>query len=819
MTNMTNHELERALPILFTDATVLEIRILTTNKGVVSGYFDNGESIAKSIAPYVGKCSIFCTLNEVDPSLFNRSPNMLTEFASSSTKDTDILRYRFLMVDVDPVRPSNVSASEEEREAARPIVEEIRQELKRERFPDPVICSSGNGFHILIKVDLDVTPESTALVRRFLNYLDLRYSTDKVHIDTCVYKAAQLTKLYGTLACKGEASEERPHRMSKILKSPDVIRNAPIELIRKIANQAPTSGGKGLKPEKGIVVKDWLVKNRLELHQTKPYSEDGELYVLKTCPWNHEHTNHSAYVIQFKNGAIAAGCHHESCKGKGWTDLKALYPSEEVGERTGNQGQTVKQSKKIIELSAEDIHFEDEDGVAYSAVEINGHLEVISMKSKDYKYYLTKRYLDANQSIPSSEAIKEALLVNSMKARYSHKSYSLKKRVAAKDDCLYYDLCNSNWEAVKISDGQVTIDHRPPILFTRTKGMQEQVLPNLSVTSSELLPLLRKHLRFKTELDLNLFAVYLVTCLVADIPHPILVLSGEHGAAKSTSLRMLQRIVDPSSKDLLTMPRRAHELAIILNNCYMPVFDNLSTLSLELSNMLCMASTGGGFSKRELYSDVDEVVLSLKRCAVLNGVNFAPTQSDLLDRSILIELDRIANTERKSERKIWHEFGVDLPRILGACFQALAAALKCYDESNIDETGRMADFCYYGYAVAEALGIGGTTFLNAYTQNRLTANEQALESHPVATAVVAFMRDKTEHTTSVSGLLNQLEVTADLERVDTRSKLWPKEANWLSRRLKDVKSNLSEVGITYEIRPNSDFKEITLYKVSGGNEN
>ena len=57
----------------------------------------------------------------------------------------------------------------------------------------------------------------------------------------------------------------------------------------------------------------------------------GKVFVINPCPWNPEHTNGSTYIIQFASGAIVAGCLHNSCKGKGWPELRSIYEPEVPG--------------------------------------------------------------------------------------------------------------------------------------------------------------------------------------------------------------------------------------------------------------------------------------------------------------------------------------------------------------------------------------------------------------------------------------------------------------------------------------------------------
>ncbi len=116
-------------------------------------------------------------------------------------------------------------------------------------------------------------------------------------------------------------------------------------------------------------------------------------------------------------------------------------------------------------------------------------------------------------------------------------------------------------------------------------------------------------------------------------------LHGEQGSAKSTLQELIKMLVDPSSILTLTFPRDINELVQKLSHNYIAYFDNMSNIPEWISDQLCRAVTGSGFSKRELYSDDDDIIYNFKRCIGLNGINLAATKADLLDRGIIIELN------------------------------------------------------------------------------------------------------------------------------------------------------------------------------------
>ena len=100
------------------------------------------------------------------------------------------------------------------------------------------------------------------------------------------------------------------------------------------------------------------------------------------------------------------------------------------------------------------------------------------------------------------------------------------------------------------------------------------------------------------------------------------------------------------------------------------------------SDEVCKAVTGVGNSKRKLYSDDEDVIVNYKRCIIINGINNYLTAPDALDRSVLIELERIKSKSRKEESKVEIEFEELRPKLLGFIFDILVKTLQIKQVSN-----------------------------------------------------------------------------------------------------------------------------------------
>jgi hypothetical protein len=217
-------EIERAIGLLYDPGDVVELRVLKAKKAkTVSGYFDGAHraDLIEAAEHWSGKApGVYVTLNPVDPTVMARYYNHAETFANETTKDNEILRRRWLPIDFDPKRPSGISSTDAEHQAALDRARDCRDYLQEQGFPEPIFADSGNGAHLLYRIDLPNEQEGTALVKRILDFLADRFSDSVVDVDRKVFNAARIWKLYGTLSAKGDHTQDRPHRIARILEVP-----------------------------------------------------------------------------------------------------------------------------------------------------------------------------------------------------------------------------------------------------------------------------------------------------------------------------------------------------------------------------------------------------------------------------------------------------------------------------------------------------------------------------------------------------------------------------------------------------------------------
>jgi hypothetical protein len=198
-----------------------------------------------------------------------------------------------------------------------------------------------------------------------------------------------------------------------------------------------------------------------------------------------------------------------------------------------------------------------------------------------------------------------------------------------------------------------------------------------------------------------------------------------------------------------------------------------------------------------LYSDDDDVIYQFARAAIINGINIPGTSPDLLDRSILIQMDRIEESERRDRSSLWAQFESARPRIFGAILDTLSAAIKIRPSIKLHRLPRMADWTLWGCAIAEALGIGQEAFLEAYAGNRRSQNDEVVSADVVAATLIEFLDGREEWSGSPSELHLELNKIAE-EHGTTKERHWPKSPEALSRRLTTLSHNLKEAGLVVE---------------------
>jgi Protein of unknown function (DUF3987) len=362
---MSSDEIARSVEILFSPGDVVELR--TFKDGTTfSGYFDDHQELAKAAAKHDERGhDVYITLNKLPEEIAYRRYNRIERMKGrdASTSDKDVERRTFLFIDADCERVAGISSTDEEKRKSREKVLEIRDYLRAQGWPEPIVCDSGNGYHLLYPIDLPADEAGLELISGVLEALDFKFSDESVKVDTTTKNAARITKFYGTVAKKGDNRPQRPHRPSKILEVPEALAPVSREHLQQVADTKPEEprgfrvypGGKGPRE---FDVADWIAQHGVQVKREGPWKNGGYRWILEACPWN-GHTDNAAYIVRQPGGAIAAGCQHNSCEGYTWRDLREHYEpgaydrkdwSEEKARRRDNNDNSDNKFQDLADL-------------------------------------------------------------------------------------------------------------------------------------------------------------------------------------------------------------------------------------------------------------------------------------------------------------------------------------------------------------------------------------------------------------------------------------------------------------------------------------
>lgn len=324
-------EILAAMQALFCSSDVVELRAFPIGrKRTEAGYFDFehwAEMAAHADRLSASGAAVYVTLNPVDPQLLNRYCNRVESFAQATTTDKQVIRRRWLLVDIDPVRPANTSASAAQVAAAQAKGATVSEYLRARGWADPLVAESGNGLHLLYPVDLPNDSEATDMMKAVLVALGDRFDDDVVKVDRGVFNAARICKLYGTVSNKGDHTSLGPWRLSRLVSTPDRGEVTAAQLLALVGEAKTTPQAVRMAPSAkpvsgGFALEDFLARHGIEY--TCDVHERRERFKLALCPFNSDHVNGEAAVFRGGDGKLGFKCQHDSCGDKTWRDVRDL---------------------------------------------------------------------------------------------------------------------------------------------------------------------------------------------------------------------------------------------------------------------------------------------------------------------------------------------------------------------------------------------------------------------------------------------------------------------------------------------------------------
>ncbi|MCZ6708523.1 MAG: hypothetical protein O7A71_11320 [Chloroflexi bacterium] len=437
--------------------------------------------------------------------------------------------------------------------------------------------------------------------------------------------------------------------------------------------------------------------------------------------------------------------------------------------------------------------FHATDGQAYMTIQIDGVAQTMPVKKTST--FIKRLYYEATDKAANSQAVTDAKGVLEGMALYSGDEIPVYTRLASANGNLYLDLGQEDWLIVEIGPPgwRVIPAAEAPVRFLHPRGMTALPLP---LPGGDLADL-RRLLHLKSEDDWRRLVGVLVACMNPDIEQPVIIFAGEPGASKTTTAERLKALIDPAIPALKSEPRNEDTLAIQARNGWLLGYDNLSRCPDWLSDAICRVSTGGGLSKRELWTDDDEIIFDIRRPVMLTSIVDVVTRSDLADRAFTISLVQIPEDQRRPKQEIDAAFEAMQPKLLGALLDICAGALQRLPETHLARSPRMAGIARWVTAAEEGLGWAPGTFVTVMQNSKEESFDAVIEASILAAVVIeAVEAGRTWDEVTAGALLSDLRVCAG-EGI-SRRKDFPKNAGSLSGKLRTLSPALRSKGISIE---------------------
>jgi hypothetical protein len=360
-------------------------------------------------------------------------------------------------------------------------------------------------------------------------------------------------------------------------------------------------------------------------------------------------------------------------------------------------------STLLADLAQERYTFGVTDSGDPFAVPVSGPRVVAMLRGgkTSLRAMLAREYYARTGRAAAQQALADALLVLEGIAQDAEES-QLYLRCAQHHGALWLDLGDPAGRAVRVTSRGWTIEDGAPVLFRRTVLTGPLPEPERGGRIGDLWRWLNV-----AAPDRPLVAAALVAALFSDQPHVVLAIFGEQGTGKTTALKVLTRILDPSPVPVRKPPRDADSWVTAAAGSWVVGLDNLSDIPPWLSDSLCRAVTGDGDVRRKLYSDSDYAVFSFRRCIMFDAIDVGALAPDLADRTVTVTLELIPDSDRLDEETFWAEWAAAHPLLLGALLDLAASVLARLPMVKLARKPRMADFARILAAVDAELGTSG----------------------------------------------------------------------------------------------------------------
>lgn len=311
-------------------------------------------------------------------------------------------------------------------------------------------------------------------------------------------------------------------------------------------------------------------------------------------------------------------------------------------------------------------------------------------------------------------------------------------------------------EHIEYCGDKITIQKNDLTLFRKIKNQRDIEKPQIPKTITQAYKIIENEFLDNINIQEKDRLIFLTICasyLLPQIQHPIIQLRGSENTGKSTISRITKRIFDDTvSRNGFTGGEyKDVDLRIMCNNNYFLVFDNLSYLSRNQQNLLCVACTGGSDEKRSLYTDNDICVMSFRNCIILNGIEQAVKRSDLISRTRIFEVQQI----KKPMSELYIE-KINYSKILGAFILLVHEAVKIPIDENLIDT-RPYEWNKLSLQICKLLGIENIKFKDELKENK-ELNQEVIQDDYLYNRLLNIIKGNLNIKIQSETIINMLNV-------------------------------------------------------------
>ena len=486
-------------------------------------------------------------------------------------------------------------------------------------------------------------------------------------------------------------------------------------------------------------------------------------------------------------------------------------------EPPGGPGKGPSQAQQLMAM-AEDTYrlIRSDDGRAYAVPKLGPQIAVplASRSGNSIRARLAASLHRQTGKVASASALSDCITVLDGEASELDPR-PVWLRIGQHGDMVVADMGTETGQCITITPRGWAIETSSPVIFRRSELTHPLVSPDRGGT----LDALRELVNLPEE-DYRLAIAWVVAAYFTGIPHPILLIQGEQGTAKSNLIRTLLALVDPQPAADRTPPKDQREWAIFARASWAFCYDNITAIPDWLSNALCKGVTGDAVLQRVLHTDDDIGVYSFQRVIALTTIAIKhDIAGDLADRILLVEPEVI--DKRRTEADITAARAAALPAALGAVLNLVAGVLRELPGTAVANAPRMADFANVLAALDTVTGWHALACYRAKVASLalslIEGNTFAYAIYRLATCPSPGGLDPGPWEGTAGELLDALRRICTDARM-TASDL-PEDVRAVGRQVREIAPSLRKAGIDIRPRKSGPRRLLRITKTGDNNDN